>query len=816
MDALWKWIAEAKVNLSALERLPIIPQLPLDDFQQEGVTLLEVSKSANMCRLSTLFSPRERTILTCIMKKLDFLIIDESKMPSMKHHPDFEEFVPELLPNSELIIKYFDSLSVTSRLQAVQRLDADDKDFLRKQFYNLYDSCAKYQSCLRSIPIYHAACSNVLSPLFIALSVVGSTNEAFLLSDSIPPLPEHPSNMLCPIMSPEEGKFFEAVSVKQLSLPELCTKHLIPSALQHIQNCPDSWSVGDDLVLWILKQQQKLLRNNVIDILSQQKVVYTRNSTHKMPQEIYDPQDQTLAILFDVETDKDHFPCEQYLQEAQCKKALLTMGMKTWDNFQGSHTQMCTLLQDRMKSIYKLRPSTQLIRGQFILQTLAEPNNYKLQEYASLNRIQFLKAEVCPELYPSCLRKKWYGQQDKLYGIEELCSPDVSTHSLVGTVRPILSQDYCLGQHAVSTKAFEKLAFQKVTEVSVLNHLENLRLAASTERDAESDKIDQIVMSVYQYLDVNSPRQKLPFIWWRDVETFIPASKFILHPPENLLVNLEPFYYSLRAPIRKYAHLFELHGDLTPTDVAGVVRGLCKQASGKLTSQQVVTCVSILNWLCEKQYQEPDMLMLTEECTLMPTKECVFDDRNWMKHSKSKGHIKAKSLLFVHDQIPQKVAKHFQVTPLSRKVAPSQKLGISYTKAGQHEGITQRIRHIVQEYETNIDIFKELIQNADDAGATEVKFLVDWRCHPTESLITKELKEWQGPALIVYNNATFSDEDFDNVCKVAGETKKSDPLKTGRFGVGFCATYHLTDLPSFISRRFFTMFDPHTSYLGAP
>ena len=68
--------------------------------------------------------------------------------------------------------------------------------------------------------------------------------------------------------------------------------------------------------------------------------------------------------------------------------------------------------------------------------------------------------------------------------------------------------------------------------------------------------------------------------------------------------------------------------------------------------------------------------------------------------------------------------------------------------------------------------------------------------------------------MIVYNNATFSDEDFISICKVAGETKKEDPFKIGRFGVGFCATYHLTDLPSFVSRRYFTVFDSHTTYLG--
>ena len=59
----------------------------------------------------------------------------------------------------------------------------------------------------------------------------------------------------------------------------------------------------------------------------------------------------------------------------------------------------------------------------------------------------------------------------------------------------------------------------------------------------------------------------------------------------------------------------------------------------------------------------------------------------------------------------------------------------------------------------------------------------------------------------------FSDQDFRNICELAGETKMSDPLKTGRFGVGFCSCYSLTDVPSFISRHLLTIFDPHTIYL---
>ena len=80
-------------------------------------------------------------------------------------------------------------------------------------------------------------------------------------------------------------------------------------------------------------------------------------------------------------------------------------------------------------------------------------------------------------------------------------------------------------------------------------------------------------------------------------------------------------------------------------------------------------------------------------------------------------------------------------------------------------------------------------------------------------MISEEIGCWQGPALLAYNNAVFSESDFDNICKLAAESKLNDPLKTGRFGLGFCSTYYLTDVPSFVSQRYFTMFDPHTWYL---
>ena len=807
MNSLWKWIGNSSVNLSALEGLPIIPQLPFEASAQmeQEVTLLKVSQTQNICLISPRFSTKEKSILMQILKKLDFLVVDELKMANKEFPPDFETFIPELNLNLELIIKYFGSSSQT--LQSAQLLSYEERDFFRKQVYSLGDSCGKYQSCLKSLPIYQAACSNENSPHFIALSNVYNSQEAFLPPDDMPSLPDYPKGMLRPVVIQEEKLFFKALSVKQLTLSDLCKHHLIPLALEHIRSHPYSWSIGDDLILWILKRHE--ISDEILSLLSKEAIVYACDSTHKKPQDVHDPQDPILNILFDVNTDKHCLPNEQYFHDTRCSCALLTMGMKTWKDFQNNFEQMCTLLHDRMVSVTSLLPSAQFTRGQFILQKLSELNG---SHYSTMNRVQFLMAEDCPPSYPSNLKQLWFGRQNDstLYSIEDLCLPCSNVHNLVGTVKPILSSDYFRGQYAVSLGSCQNLAFQKITKEAVTNHLKWIQ---STTVSENIDSLDGIIMSIYDYLLLHSGGQTLPLIWQRACETpkFISAKQFVLNLPEGLQLNLEPFYYSLQAPIRKYAHLFQLHERLKPADVALVLE---KIGNEELTKNQCQVCISILNWLCEKKYKKESMFMLTEDSTLTSAKNCVYDDRNWMKHSKSRGHIKGKSLIFVNDKIPQKVARHFEVVPLSCKVAPSQRLGITYTSAGQHEDITQRIRHIVQDYETNIDIFKELIQNADDAEATEVKFLIDSRHHPKETLITEELKEWQGPALIAYNNATFSDEDFQNILSVAGETKKSNPLKTGRFGVGFCATYHLTDIPSFISRKYFTMFDPHTSYLG--
>ena len=63
-------------------------------------------------------------------------------------------------------------------------------------------------------------------------------------------------------------------------------------------------------------------------------------------------------------------------------------------------------------------------------------------------------------------------------------------------------------------------------------------------------------------------------------------------------------------------------------------------------------------------------------------------------------------------------------------------LGVHAAEAfGQSEALTTRLRHIISDYADGPGILMELVQNADDAGATQVAFLLDEESYGASSIL---------------------------------------------------------------------------------
>ena len=79
--------------------------------------------------------------------------------------------------------------------------------------------------------------------------------------------------------------------------------------------------------------------------------------------------------------------------------------------------------------------------------------------------------------------------------------------------------------------------------------------------------------------------------------------------------------------------------------------------------------------------------------------------------------------------------------------------------AGQSEPLTTRLKNLLKDYPADVGLFKEMVQNADDAGAGRVHFVWDTRKLAKQSLLTPEMAAWQTNCLWAYNDAIFTEQD---------------------------------------------------------
>ena len=85
-------------------------------------------------------------------------------------------------------------------------------------------------------------------------------------------------------------------------------------------------------------------------------------------------------------------------------------------------------------------------------------------------------------------------------------------------------------------------------------------------------------------------------------------------------------------------------------------------------------------------------------------------------------------------------------------------------------------------------LFRELVQNADDAGARRLELLVLERgwSDARNSLL-------RGPALLVANDGAFPDKDSKALHKAIGGSKEDEVGKIGTFGIGLKSVFHICE-----------------------
>ena len=158
-----------------------------------------------------------------------------------------------------------------------------------------------------------------------------------------------------------------------------------------------------------------------------------------------------------------------------------------------------------------------------------------------------------------------------------------------------------------------------------------------------------------------------------------------------------------------------------------------------------------------------------------------------------------RQLKYCHAVIPHDLALHFGICTKRQMILQNHTTSI-FRPFCQSERLSNRLRRIMQSYSNDMDIFKELIQNADDASASEIHFILDLRNLPKNRVLDMGWEQLMEPALLVFNNSYFTSGDIEGIQRLGEGSKRNANSKIGKFGVGFNCVYKLTDYPTFLTQ----------------
>ena len=573
-------------------------------------------------------------------------------------------------------------------------------------------------------------------------------------------------------------------------------------------------------------------------------------SNRKSPKDLFNPQVTELSLLF---LEEKVFPTSCYSQYIQ---VLSNCGLRN------SVTPQVIL--DMIYSISTASKSTpqpidevKILRARSIL-TYIQTSGFQKQvrgTYLVHNSVHrgyvpfptaliLLSKARCwlpvlanpPSHYPDCLSWKGSGYSSHVVSINnQTC---ISCSSKSELVLSYGSQAY-FTDPSVSLEVYQWLGGQEPTSC-LCQHLSEV---ISNVHVIDPDQMFHIVCTMYSAMlsilktsdkhHLNGLKGIKNWIYLKKSKMFVDVKSVACNENQKFHHSIEPFRHILPDSISQYSELFLHFGmnrSITHSQIVSILDTINYQVSNQPDSvdAEVVwnMIMAILNWLTNNATEEitMDHVLVPAESHLGSTNSkslpqlkssdsLVFTDNDFLKEFLTSSSEQDSNLCFTHSRISPNLAECLKVTPLSKEMDVSED---TFCDAGQSEPLTVRLKNILKDYKDGVTIVKELIQNADDAEATEVNICYDTRDHSVERirLFFPGMNESHGPALIVHNNATFADEDFDNIQKLAAATKADKQLKIGKFGIGFCSVYHITDVPSFISRDRMYIFDPTLKHLG--
>ena len=703
-------------------------------------------------------------------------------------------------------------------LRSVMRVSDDAA--LRKRAISSFNGHAKKEE-KRALVQFLGGCAGASVSLPLLLHQLRlfktSTNQSTCVGDvpligpaDLPPTPLPMSLLVCDSL---EGPAARCLGARDVALSDL-----VQDIMRKLSSRNTGYSKEEIVRFMMFYLKMKSLTAQPALQKSAREIAFVRTESGelKKAEDVYDPSSSLLRKLF-CSQEKTMFPHGDFARPEMVKK-LKKLGLRSEQDVKAADIISTAKRASSMPANQKAITSNSLLK--YLQMHGDRIDRYTLETISGIPCLPCLQETERPNSYPCSLPIK---------STPSLLRPgEMSTStmlSVTGSVVPTLVQ-------GISEEVSDHLGvIREARPEDVLQHLKNVTLHFSQQ---EASKYKLILYDIFMFIKntqhvcpwVINSLQEQECILVESGERFASPKNIWIHcTPDD--IDLKPYRFRLPVEMMALKDLMQKCGS-SENQNTGVLHSVLVEIKNKHLKQgsphpdfntdfqlvkQILDTLKRCDSACDGCTLLPVVHNQSQVLRFMPAEECTIitgPPRNL--HAMADVGFE---IYYVHPDVSTSTALDLGAKLMKdRALTGVEDLDYGY---GQHEDLTSRLHSLLKEaYTDGFSVPKELIQNADDAGATKVCFLLDERenMNSRSNLITDTMASLQGPAIWAYNNAVFTESDFENIVKLGAGTKKADTSKVGRFGLGFNAVYNLTDVPCFLSGTKLAMFDPQVKYLG--
>ncbi|CAF0897987.1 unnamed protein product [Brachionus calyciflorus] len=568
-------------------------------------------------------------------------------------------------------------------------------------------------------------------------------------------------------------------------------------------------------------------------LIKSSKCIPTCKNNFKLIGDLIEPKsNEHFKNLFSI--DDDLFPHEYLCENNQSVNSLINLGLV----HKYLKIDVVLILAKKVSKLSNSMEEDNFLKAKILSQNLC----FYLNDYfrdSMINKANFpidslqLIEWIFPEPKPNNWLLPWFVSENgkKCYKPIELYGNQLK--DLIGSVRPLFNSKYLNFINQSNKSELLKIVVEQF--ILIKQNYES-----NSSRFSDPELIDYFIYfkKFYFYLQSNSTESSnisdgdldkilqtyiniLPEKW-----IFCPENNFEYKflSADSLAFQVEnqsgPDMFKLSETIvgdHKSAHFFEKMGVRKNFSLNSLRLKLVDLKnefnSNPLDEINLARCFQIVKEIIHVDKTRKDKIYLEE--LIKQIDFYLPDEKNVMRNLKNLCYEPSVGMFFndyevypVHPDIP---SKKFGISSAKAKLINviGESFNFEIDKFGQKENLIDRIKDILKRYSSESCIFKELIQNADDAKATKISFILDTRNLNREYTFDESFNELQGPALCCFNNSIFTEENLQGIISLGKGSKRDKLEETGRFGVGFNSVYHLTDAPQLLSNlEDYVLLDP--------